>query len=300
MNRPFHTGAGQVAEAGDPPVLSVSGWGGLFWKRLLKNRLAAGGAVLLLAFLLLAVAAPLVAPHDPLAQNLYDRLQPPSLSNPFGTDDFGRDVLSRVIHGARISLRVGVSAVLIALVVGVPIGLASGYWGGALDQALMRAMDLMLAFPSILLAIAIVAILGPGLENAMLAVGIVAVPQYARLVRASALAVRGQDYVQAVRALGGGDFRILFSSVLPNCLTPLIVQSTLGLATAILDAAGLSFLGLGAQPPLPEWGAMLTGGRELVLRAPWVLTFPGLAIFLTVLAFNLVGDGLRDALDPRS
>ena len=189
---------------------------------------------------------------------------------------------------------------LIALVLGVPIGLVSGYWGGALDQVLMRAMDLMLAFPSILLAIAIVAILGPGLENAMLAVGIVAVPQYARLVRASALSVRGQDYVQAMRALGAGDFHILFFSVLPNCLTPLIVQSTLGLATAILDAAGLSFLGLGAQPPLPEWGAMLTGGRELVLRAPWVLTFPGVAIFLTVLAFNLLGDGLRDALDPRT
>ena len=281
-------------------VLQADGWGGLFWKRLLKNRLAAAGGLLLLGFLLLAIAAPLAAPHDPFAQNLYERLQPPSLANPFGTDDFGRDVLSRVVHGARISLRVGVTAVLIALIVGVPIGLASGYWGGALDQALMRAMDLMLAFPSILLAIAIVSILGPGLENAMLAVGIVAVPQYARLVRASALAVRGKDYVQAVRALGARDFQILFFSVLPNCLTPLIVQSTLGLATAILDAAGLSFLGLGAQPPTPEWGAMLTGGRELVLRAPWVLTFPGLAIFSTVLAFNLLGDGLRDALDPRT
>ncbi len=281
-------------------VLQAAGWGGLFWKRLLKNRLAAAGGILLLGFLLLAIAAPLAAPHDPFAQNLYERLQPPSLTHPFGTDDFGRDVLSRVIHGARISLRVGFSAVLIALIAGVPIGLVSGYWGGALDQALMRAMDLMLAFPSILLAIAIVAILGPGLENAMLAVGIVAVPQYARLVRASALAVRGQDYVQAVRALGARDFQILFFSVLPNCLTPLIVQSTLGLATAILDAAGLSFLGLGAQPPTPEWGAMLTGGRELVLRAPWVLTFPGLAIFLSVLAFNLLGDGLRDALDPRT
>ncbi len=281
-------------------VLQSQGWGGLFWKRLLKNRMATGGGILLLGFLLLAIAAPLAAPHDPFQQDLYERLQPPSLAHPFGTDDFGRDVLSRVIHGARISLRVGVTAVLIALIVGVPIGLVSGYCGGALDQALMRAMDLMLAFPSILLAIAIVAILGPGLENAMLAVGIVAVPQYARLVRASALTVRGQDYVQAVRALGSGDFRILFFSVLPNCLTPLIVQSTLGLATAILDAAGLSFLGLGAQPPVPEWGAMLTGGRELVLRAPWVLTFPGLAIFLTVLAFNLLGDGLRDALDPRT
>ncbi|MDE2888251.1 MAG: ABC transporter permease [Gemmatimonadota bacterium] len=300
MNRSSHPAGGTLIEADMPQVLPGAGWGGLFWKRLLKNRLAAAGGVLLLGFLLLAIAAPLAAPHDPYAQNLYERLQPPSLAYPFGTDDFGRDVLSRVIHGARISLRIGVAAVLIALVLGVPIGLVSGYWGGALDQVLMRAMDLMLAFPSILLAIAIVAILGPGLENAMLAVGIVAVPQYARLVRASALSVRGQDYVQAVRALGAGDFHILFFSVLPNCLTPLIVQSTLGLATAILDAAGLSFLGLGAQPPAPEWGAMLTGGRELVLRAPWVLTFPGVAIFLTVLAFNLLGDGLRDALDPRT
>ncbi|MDE3258718.1 MAG: ABC transporter permease [Gemmatimonadota bacterium] len=300
MNRSIHRNGGTGAETAGSQVLAGAGWGGLFWKRLLKNRLAAAGGVLLLGFLLLAIAAPLAAPQDPFAQNLYERLQPPSLANPFGTDDFGRDVLSRVIHGARISLRVGVTAVLIALVLGVPIGLVSGYWGGALDQVLMRAMDLMLAFPSILLAIAIVAILGPGLENAMLAVGIVAVPQYARLVRASALSVRGQDYVQAMRALGAGDFHILFFSVLPNCLTPLIVQSTLGLATAILDAAGLSFLGLGAQPPLPEWGAMLTGGRELVLRAPWVLTFPGVAIFLTVLAFNLLGDGLRDALDPRT
>ncbi len=300
MNRSFHPAAGTGVEVDGSQGLTDAGWGGLFWKRLLKNRLAAAGGVLLLGFLLLAIAAPLAAPHDPYAQNLYERLQPPSLAYPFGTDDFGRDVLSRVIYGARISLRVGVAAVLIALVLGVPIGLVSGYWGGALDQVLMRAMDLMLAFPSILLAIAIVAILGPGLENAMLAVGIVAVPQYARLVRASALTVRGQDYVQAVRALGAGDFRILFFSILPNCLTPLIVQSTLGLATAILDAAGLSFLGLGAQPPTPEWGAMLTGGRELVLRAPWVLTFPGVAIFLTVLAFNLVGDGLRDALDPRT
>ncbi len=300
MNRSFHPDGGTGVGAAGSQVLAGTGWGGLFWKRLLKNRLAAVGGVLLLGFLLLAIAAPLAAPQDPFAQNLYERLQPPSLANPFGTDDFGRDVLSRVIHGARISLRVGVTAVLIALVLGVPIGLVSGYWGGALDQVLMRAMDLMLAFPSILLAIAIVAILGPGLENAMLAVGVVAVPQYARLVRASALSVRGQDYVQAMHALGAGDFHILFFSVLPNCLTPLIVQSTLGLATAILDAAGLSFLGLGAQPPLPEWGAMLTGGRELVLRAPWVLTFPGVAIFLTVLAFNLLGDGLRDALDPRT
>ena len=275
-------------------------WGRMIWKRLRKHRLAVAGGVLLVGFLLLALAAPLVAPYDPLAQDLYNRLAAPSVSHPFGTDDFGRDILSRVIYGSRISLRIGGVAVLLALAVGTAIGLTAGYWGGVLDQGLMRAMDLMLAFPSILLAIGIVAVLGPGLENAMLAVGIVAVPQYARLVRASALSVREQDYVQAVRALGAGDLRILVFAVLPNCLAPLIVQSTLGLATAILDAAGLSFLGLGAQPPTPEWGAMLSGGRELILSAPWVLTFPGLAILLTVLAFNLLGDGLRDALDPRS
>ena len=269
------------------------------WLRLKGNRLAVLGGLLLITFLLLAAAAPIISPGDPLAQDLYNRLSAPSLTHPFGTDDFGRDILSRVLYGARISLRVGVVAVMISLVFGTAIGLSAGYWGGPLDQVLMRAMDLMLAFPSILLAIGIVSVLGPGLENAMLAVGIVAIPQYARLARASALSVRETDYVQAARALGAGDFRILRVALLPNCLTPLIVQSTLGLATAILDAAGLSFLGLGAQPPVPEWGAMLSGGRELILSAPWVLTFPGLAIFLTVLAFNLLGDGLRDAFDPR-
>ena len=189
---------------------------------------------------------------------------------------------------------------LIALVTGTAIGITAGFWGGLLDQILMRLMDLMLAFPSILLAIGIVAVLGPGLENAMLAVGIVAVPQYARLVRASALRVREMDYVHAARALGAGDARILAYAILPNCTAPLIVQSTLGLATAILDAAGLSFLGLGAQPPTPEWGAMLNGARELILVAPWLLAYPGSAILITVMAFNLLGDGLRDALDPRT
>jgi peptide/nickel transport system permease protein len=281
-------------------LASVPGGSSLFWRRLKRNRLALVGGGILTFFLLTAAGAPLLAPADPLVQDLYHRLSPPSYEHPFGTDDFGRDVLSRVIYGSRISLRIGVVAVLIALVVGSSIGLVAGYWGGKIDQVLMRIMDLLLAFPSILLAIGIVAVLGPGLENAMLAIGTVAVPQYARLVRGSVLTIREQEYVAAARALGAGDVRIVLYAVLPNCLTPLIVQSTLGLATAILDAAGLSFLGLGAQPPLPEWGAMLNGGRELVLSAPWVLTFPGLAIFLNVLAFNLLGDGLRDALDPRS
>lgn len=272
----------------------------MLWKRLRKNHLAVIGGGLLAVFLVMALFAPLLAPYDPLAQDLYNRLKPPSLDHPFGTDDFGRDILSRVIYGSRISLRIGVVAVVIALALGTAIGLVAGYWGGVLDQLLMRLMDLLLAFPSILLAIGIVAILGPGLENAMLAIGLVAVPQYARLVRASALSVREMDYVQASRALGSGHMRILLVAILPNCLAPLIVQATLGLATAILDAAGLSFLGLGAQPPMPEWGAMLSNGRELIVRAPWVLTFPGLAIFFTVLAFNLFGDGLRDSLDPKS
>jgi len=272
----------------------------LAWRRFLSNRAALVGGVFMGVFLLLAVLAPWVAPYDPIEQDLYNRLASPSVSHPFGTDDFGRDILSRVIYGSRVSLRIGVFAVLIALVVGTSVGLAAGYYGGLLDQVLMRLMDLMLAFPSILLAIGIVAVLGPGLENAMIAIGVVAIPQYARLVRASVLTVRESDYVQALRALGAKDGRILMAAVLPNCMAPLIVQASLSLATAILDAAGLSFLGLGAQPPTPEWGAMLSGGRELILSAPWILTYPGLAIFVTVLAFNLLGDGLRDALDPKT
>ena len=274
--------------------------GRLIWKRFLSNRAAVVGGVFMGLFLIVAILAPLLAPHDPIQQDLYSRLASPSGEHPFGTDDFGRDILSRVIYGTRISLRIGIAAVLIALLAGTSIGLVAGYYGGTADQVLMRLMDLMLAFPSILLAIGIVAVLGPGLENAMIAIGVVAIPQYARLIRASTLTVREADYVQALRALGARDTRILLSAILPNCLAPLIVQATLSLATAILDAAGLSFLGLGAQPPTPEWGAMLSGGRELILSAPWVLAYPGIAIFVTVLAFNLLGDGLRDALDPRT
>ena len=220
-----------------PESRETLGWGQLVWKRFLSNRIAVVGGVLMGVFLIVAVLAPWVAPHDPLKQDLYGRLATPTLEHPFGTDDFGRDILSRVIYGTRISLRIGVVCVLIALVIGTVIGLVAGFYGGVADQVLMRFMDLMLAFPSILLAIGIVAVLGPGLENAMIAIGVVAIPQYARLIRASTLSVREADYVQALRALGANDARILRTAILPNCLAPLIVQATLGLATAILEGA---------------------------------------------------------------
>jgi peptide/nickel transport system permease protein len=267
-------------------------------RHFLRHKGAVIGTALVLAFIALAIAAPWVAPHDPLAQDLSVRLQPPSAAHWLGTDDFGRDVLSRVVWGSRVSLRLGLVAVALALAVGGMIGLLAGFYGGWFDLIAMRFMDLMLAFPSILLSIVVVAILGPSLTNAMIAVGVMAVPQYARILRGSVLQVRGLEYVQAARALGAADARILRSAVLPNVAGPVIVTASLGLATAVLEAAGLSFLGLGAQPPTPEWGSMLSQGRELILIAPWVLTAPGVAVFLSVLGFNLVGDALRDLLDP--
>ncbi len=270
------------------------------WRQFRKQRLGLIGGGILCMLLLMALLAPVLAPYDPLAQDLYQRLQPPSADHWLGTDDFGRDILSRIVFGSRISLRIGLIAISLALTGGTLFGLVAGYRGGMVDMLIMRLMDLMLAFPSILLAIAIVAVIGPGIENAILAVSIVLVPQFARLVRSSVLTVREATYVEAARALGATESRLLFYSILPNCTAPLIVQTTLGMGTAILDAAGLSFLGLGAQPPVPEWGAMLSGGRELLLRAPWVMTFPGLAIFAVVLGLNLFGDGLRDALDPKT
>ncbi|MEE3259040.1 MAG: nickel transporter permease [Candidatus Latescibacterota bacterium] len=270
------------------------------WRQFRKQRLALIGGGILAALTLVALLAPLLAPQDPLAQDLYGRLQPPSTSHLLGTDDFGRDILSRIVYGARISLRIGLITIALALTGGTLLGLIAGYRGGFADMLIMRLMDLILAFPAILLAIAIVAVIGPGIDNVILAVCIVLVPQFARLVRASVLTVRETTYVEAARALGASESRVLFYGILPNCTAPLIVQATLGMGTAILDAAGLSFLGLGAQPPAPEWGAMLAGGRELLLRAPWVMTFPGLAIFTVVLGLNLFGDGLRDALDPKT
>jgi len=269
------------------------------WRRAREQPLATTGGLIVLGLIVVGALGPLLAPFDPIAQDLYNRLQAPSATHPMGTDEFGRDVFSRVIYGARISMRIGLICISIALSAGTAMGLLAGYRGGVIDTIIMRLVDVMLAFPSILLAIAIVAVTGPGIDNVMVAVSIVLVPQFARLVRAAALSVREAAYVQASRALGASDLRIALLSVLPNCLAPLIVQASLSLATAILDAAGLSFLGLGAQPPTPEWGAMLNGGRELLLTAPWVMTFPGLAIFTVALGLNLLGDGLRDALDPK-
>ncbi|ACM06732.1 ABC transporter permease [Thermomicrobium roseum] len=270
------------------------------WQRFLKDRWAVAALLFLAVLAVVLVVGPAVAPHDPLKTNLGMRLKPPGTPGyPLGTDELGRDVLSRLLYGARPSIGVGFAAVGVAMLVGVPIGLLAGYFGGLLDTVVSRIVDVLLAFPYVLLAIAIVAALGPGLFNAMLAVGIAGVPYYVRIVRASALALRDQEFIQASRALGAGHGRILFRHVLPNALSPLIVAATLDVGWMITAAAGLSFLGLGAQPPQPEWGVMLSDGRQYVGVAPHLALVPGFAIFSVVLALNLVGDGLRDALDPR-
>lgn len=277
--------------------------GGLWadaWRRLKRNKVALLGALIVVILLFTALAAPLIAPYDPVHDgSLKERLQPPSSKHWLGTDKLGRDIFSRIVYGARISVEVGVISVGIALIVGTLMGALGGYYGGWLDSILMRIVDIMLAFPSVLLAIAIMAVLGPSLENAMVAIGLVNVPSFARVVRSTVLAVKATEYIEAAKAIGARDARIIFRHILPNCIAPIIVTATLGIGTAILDAAGLSFLGLGAQPPTPEWGAMLADTRDLLLKAPWVAIFPGIAIMLNVLGFNLLGDGLRDALDPR-
>jgi len=274
-------------------------------EKLFRNKTGLAGLVIITIFVFLAIFAPLLSPHDPVENSLYDQLKPPmweeggSKTNILGTDDLGRDMLSRLIYGARVSLMVGLVSVGIAAFFGTFLGAIAGYFRGWLDNVIMRIMDIILAFPGILLAIVIVAYLGPGLKNAMMAIGIIAIPRFARIVRASVLEENEKDYVMAARAVGVRDRRIIFNAILPNCLAPIIVQASLGFGSAILDAAGLSFLGLGAQPPIPEWGAMIAMGRSMILRAWWVMTLPGLAILLGVLGFNLLGDGLRDALDPR-
>ncbi len=273
--------------------------------QLWRNKTSVAGLIVVAGFVLAAIFAPSLSPHDPVETALYDQLKPPawkdggSDKNILGTDDLGRDIFSRIIYGARVSLIVAVVSVGLAFVLGTLLGTISGYYKGALDSVIMRIMDIILAFPYLLLAIVVVAFLGPSLQNAMIAIGITYVPRFARIVRGSVLEEFEKDYVMAAKAVGARDWRIIFVAILPNCLGPLIVLTTLSFASAILDAAALSFLGLGAQPPTPEWGAMIASSRSLILRASWVMTFPGIAILFAVLGFNLLGDGLRDALDPR-
>ena len=268
-------------------------------RKLLKHRSATIGASIILFFIVIAIFAPLIATHDPRHANIIERLQGGSASHYLGTDKVGRDIFSRIVYGTRISLKVGLIAMVFSVGFGTFFGATAGYYGGRLDNLIMRVMDMMLAMPSILLAMVIVTILGQSLTNAIIAVSIVYIPQYARILRAAVLKVRELDYVTAARVIGARNSRILLTTVLPNCIAPLIVQATLGIGAAILDAAGLSFLGLGAEIGEPEWGAMLNENRDLIRRAPLAVTAPGIAIFLIVLGFNLLGDALRDALDPQ-
>ncbi|MFO7310960.1 MAG: ABC transporter permease [Bacillota bacterium] len=269
------------------------------WKRFVRRPAALFGLVIVTLFLATAVAAPYLAPYDPNDADFFRARQGPSKDHWLGTDELGRDVLSRLLYGARISLRIGLIAVAIGVGAGVPLGLVAGYYGRGVDNLIMRLVDIMLSFPSVLLAIGLVAILGPGLNNAIIAVGVVAIPVYIRQVRASVLGVKEMEFVAAARAAGASDARIMLVHVLPQCISPILVQSSLQIASAILSAAGLGFLGLGAPADVPEWGTMLANGRQYVFSAPHLTMFPGLAIMLVVMGFNLLGDGLRDALDPR-
>jgi dipeptide transport system permease protein len=276
-----------------------------FWYYFSENRGAVIGLVVFALLVVIAVLAPLIAPHLPNEQYRDAQLLPPFWSEGgrvaylLGTDAVGRDILSRLIYGAQFSLFIGVVVTTIALVGGIVVGVVAGYFGGWLDTVIMRVMDIILAFPSLLLALVLVAVLGPGLTNAMIAIALVLQPHFVRLTRAAVMAEKNREYVVAARVAGAGRMRLMFRTILPNCTAPLIVQATLSFSNAILDAAALGFLGMGAQPPTPEWGTMLAEAREFILRAWWVVTFPGLAILITVLAINLMGDGLRDALDPK-
>lgn len=276
-----------------------------FWRSFRENRGALIGLSIVVLVALMAVFAPIVAPHSPIEQfRDHARIPPAWLAGgdwtfPLGTDAVGRDILSRIIFGARISLFIGVSVMLVSAAIGVALGLAAASFGGIIDVVIIRVMDLIVAIPSLVLAILIIAVIGPNLTNTIVAVTIVYLPRYVRLLRASALSELTKDYVTAAKVSGVGRLRLMLVNVLPNCMAPLIVQAALGISDAILEAAGLGFLGLGAQPPIPEWGAMLADAREFILSAWWIVTFPGLSILITVLNINLMGDGLRDALDPR-
>lgn len=267
---------------------------------LIKNKAALVGLIIILLLTLIALFGKFIMPYNPYVGELSESLQAPSAAHIFGTDEQGRDILSRIIDGTKISLRVGVTSVAIALSIGTVVGALAGYYGGKIDMLLMRIMDIVLAFPSLLLAIAFMSALGKGIDKAVIAISIVTIPEYARIVRSCILSVKESEYVQAARVIGNNDFNIIFRHILPNVMSPIIVRATLGVSSAILDTAALGFLGLGVQPPFAEWGSMLGAGRGYFYNAPHIILFPGIAITITVLAFNLFGDGLRDALDPRS
>lgn len=271
------------------------------WRMLTKNKMAMLGLVILIILVFLALFANVIFDYNTVVikQNLAERLQAPSAKHLLGTDEFGRDILARLVHGTKVSLKVGILAVGLSIILGGILGAISGFYGGIIDNIIMRIMDIFLAVPSILLAIAIVSALGPSMLNLMIAISVSSVPSYARIVRASVLSIRDQEFIEAAKAIGASNTRIIFKHIIPNALAPVIVQGTLGVASAILSIAGLSFIGLGIQPPAPEWGSMLSGGRQYLRYAWWVTTFPGLAIMITILSLNLLGDGLRDALDPR-
>lgn len=267
--------------------------------RLWRNKSAMIGLVILLVLVFFAVFAEWVAPYNYAAQNLADRFHSPDMQHLFGTDNLGRDIFSRVVHGTRISLVVGIASVCLSAAIGIILGAIAGFYGGLFDNILMRIMDVLLAIPSLLLAISIAATLGTGMQNLILAIGLGAAPGYARIVRASILSLKDQEFVEAARSIGASDFRIITSHILPNCLAPIIVQMTLGVASAILSTASLSFIGLGIAPPTPEWGSMLSAGRQYIRDAWYIVMFPGLAIVVTIFGLNMFGDGLRDALDPK-
>jgi peptide/nickel transport system permease protein len=292
---------GDLAAAGDRRAAVPAG--APEWKRVLRelltNRGAVIGAAILLVLVIAAVAAPVLAPYPPDEQDLLAALQPPSAAHLMGTDEFGRDIFSRILHGASISLRMGLLAVSLAAIVGISVGLCAGYFGQLFDSISMRLVDAMLAFPDILLALVVLTILGPSIASVTLAVAVAQIPIFIRLARASTLSEREHDYIMAIRVLGAGDARILFRHLLPNIVAPLVVLASVSTGSAILVGAGLSFLGLGARPPTPEWGAMLISSRLYIQDAPWIALFPGGAIMLTVFAFNMMGDGLRDATDVR-
>ncbi|MBM7662571.1 peptide/nickel transport system permease protein [Bacillus mesophilus] len=271
-----------------------------FYKKLAKNKAALAGGFIVVLFTLLAIFAPVIAPHDPIHIEITKKLEGPSAEHWLGTDDKGRDILSRLLYGARISLTVGVLSTVLGAFVGIVLGIVAGYYGGRIDSFIMRITDVLLAFPGILLALAIVSVLGASTVNVIIAVAFFAVPTFARIVRGSTLSVKKLEYIDAIRAMGSSDFRIIFKHILPNIVSPIIVQATLYIASAIITASALSFLGMGTQPPDPEWGTMLSQGRSYVAQAPHITLFPGIVILIVVIGFNLFGDGLRDALDPKT